>query len=91
MKEIYIVSYTTGEYEDTYTGVLKVYEDKDKAFKFLNDCKEYFKNQFDDIIIDGMVSYMNMDEDYLRNSPCGYLALDYNGVWFRIEGYKIEE
>lgn len=92
-KEIYIITAITGEYEEYYEKILKIYEDKDKAFKFYNYCNDYFEDQFDvaSEASDGWVTRNYEDEEYIAASPCDCIVIDDTGVRFRIESYNIEE
>lgn len=96
MFKVYLVNSCTGEYDDYSENIIKGFIDKNKAEEFLKSCEDYFKNQFDTIEVEGeyglvVEEYLYRNEEYINNSPCGMIYIDYNGVWFSLEEAEIEE
>lgn len=86
MFKVYLVNSCTGVYEDYSENIIKGFIDKNKAEEFLKSCEDYFAEEGD--YYDEPL-YRN--EEYINNSPCGMIYIDYNGVWFSLEEAEIEE
>ena len=101
MFKVHLVKSCTGEYEDYSETIIKGFIDKNKAEEFLKSCEDYFKNQFDTIEVEDEDYFaeegdyydepLYRNEEYINNSPCGMIYIDYNGVWFSLEEVEIEE
>lgn len=97
MFKVYLVKSCNGEYEDYSENIIKGFVDKNKAEEFLKSCEDYFKNQFDTIEVKYEDDEDYYDEplysidDYINNSPCGMIYIDYTGVSFSLEEIEVEE
>ena len=101
MFKVYLVKSCTGEYDDYSETIIKGFIDKNKAVAFLKSCEDYFKNQFDTIEVEGEDYFaeegdyydkpLYKNKEYIKNSPCGMINIDYNGVWFSLEEIEVEE
>ena len=101
MFKVYLVKSCSGEYEVYSEDIIKGFVDKNKAEEFLKSCEDYFKNQFDTIEVKDEDDFAEegdyYDEplysidDYINNSPCGMIYIDYTGVSFSLEEVEVEE
>ena len=97
MFKVYLVKSCSGEYEVYSESIIKGFVDKNKAEEFLKSCEDYFKNQFDTIEVKYEDDEDYYDEplyridDYIKNSPCGMVYIDYTGVSFSLEEIEVEE
>ena len=97
MFKVHLVKSCTGEYEDYRESIIKGFVDKNKAEEFLKSCEDYFKNQFDTIEVkyeddeDYYDEPLYRNEEYIKNSPCGMVYIDYTGVSFSLEEVEVEK
>jgi len=101
MFKVYLVKSCTGKYGDYKESIIKSFVNEDKAIDFYNNCKDYFNNQYDTTEVKDEDYFADEDDvynqplyensDYLKNSPCGKIYVDYDGVSFKIDEIEVEE